>query len=131
MKEIPAPPPVLYVKGTLKKEDILSISLVGTRKPSEYGRSMTRRLAKELSGLGMTIISGLAWGIDSEAHRATLDANGRTIAVMGTGLLYVYPADNKKLAEEIVEKGAILSEFSMMVRPEKKNFPIRNLEIRD
>ncbi|MBU1625985.1 DNA-processing protein DprA [bacterium] len=129
LEEIPSPPPVLYVKGELKSEDIMSLSVVGTRTPSEYGRRMTKEITEKLVKYGITIVSGLAYGIDSVAHRSTLDNGGRTIAVMGTGINMIYPAKNTDLAKEIIKNGALISEFPMSVQPEKKNFPIRNVTI--
>jgi len=129
LRELPAPPPVLYVKGSINKEDLISLSVVGTRRPSDYGRQMTRDLTEALVKLGVTIVSGLARGIDSEAHKAALDNNGRTIAVMGTGINMIYPKENEKLAEKIIQNGALVSEFPMSILPERKNFPIRNVTI--
>jgi len=129
LKEIPSPPPVLYMRGEIKEEDVLSLSVVGTRRPSGYGRQVTREITGELVRLGVTIVSGLALGIDSEAHKSALANKGRTIAVMGTGINKIYPDENKKLAEQIVENGALISEFPMSVIPEKRNFPIRNVTI--
>jgi DNA processing protein len=129
LKEVPSPPPLLYVKGNLKKEDVLSLSIVGTRNPSEYGLSITREITRELAKLGITIISGLARGIDSEAHKHALISNGRTLAILGTGVNIIYPKENIGLAKKISENGALISEFPMSVVADKKNFPIRNATI--
>jgi DNA processing protein len=124
--EIPAPPPVLYVKGTLTEEDGWAVAIVGTRRASAYGKEVTRRLARTLARSGITIVSGLARGIDAEAHQAALEAGGRTIAVLGCGIDRVYPSEHRKLASEIVESGALVSDYSLGTEPEGKNFPPRN-----
>lgn len=126
LREIPAPPPVLYVKGTLTEEDAWAVAVVGTRRASTGGREVTRRLATTLACSGITIVSGLARGIDSVAHRAALEAGGRTIAVMGCGIDHVYPPEHRKLAEEITAHGALVSDYPLGTRPEGKNFPPRN-----
>jgi len=120
------PPPLLYVKGELKKEDDFSISIVGTRTPTRYGKLTAERLAWELGSQGLTIVSGMAKGIDSYAHEGALSSGGRSIAVFGSGLDVVYPPENKKLMNKIIDNGAILSEFPMQTRPNRENFPIRN-----
>ncbi len=126
LKEIYDPPPVLYVRGTLASEDEWAIAVVGTRRASVYGREVAERIVSSLASNGITIISGLAKGIDSVAHRAALDTRGRTVAVQACGLDMVYPADNLKLAQSITENGALLSEFSLGSRPKAENFPRRN-----
>ena len=126
LKEIDTPPVVLYVKGELTPEDALSISLVGSRNAKDYGRKVSYRLSYQLAQRGVTVISGLARGIDTSAHRGALEAGGRTIAVMGNGLSVVYPATNSNLAEKIEASGALVSEFPMAVRPKPRNFPRRN-----
>ena len=126
LKEIDTPPVVLYVKGELTPEDALSISLVGSRNAKDYGRKVSYRLSYQLAQRGVTVISGLARGIDTSAHRGALEAGGRTIAVMGNGLSVVYPATNSSLAEKIEASGALVSEFPMAVRPKPRNFPRRN-----
>ncbi len=123
---IHSPPPVLYVRGRLRPEDEWAVAVVGTRRASVYGREATRRLARDLASQGITIVSGMALGIDTEAHRAALQAGGRTIAVLGCGVDVTYPRSNRKLAEEICAHGAILSEYSLGTRPEAGNFPPRN-----
>ena len=126
LKEIDTPPVVLYVKGELTPEDALSISLVGSRNAKDYGRKVSYRLSYQLAQRGVTVISGLARGIDTSAHRGALEAGGRTIAVMGNGLSVVYPATNSNLAEKIEASGALVSEFPMAVKPKPRNFPRRN-----
>ena len=126
LREIPDPPPVLYVRGKLCEEDEWAIALVGTRRASSYGRQVTYRLASVLAGSGLTIVSGLARGIDSEAHRAALEANGRTIAVLGCGIDQVYPSENRQLAEQIAASGAVITDYPVGTKPEGSNFPPRN-----
>lgn len=126
LKEIDTPPVVLYVKGKLTPEDALSISLVGSRNAKDYGRKVSYRLSYQLAQQAVTVVSGLARGIDASAHRGALEAGGRTIAVMGNGLSIVYPATNSNLAEKIEASGALVSEFPMAARPKPRNFPRRN-----
>ena len=126
LKEIPDAPPVLYVKGTLQAADRWAVAFVGTRRATVYGREMTRRLVEPLVGAGITIISGLALGIDAVAHRAALEAGGRTIAVLGCGIDRVYPPEHRKLAAAITRNGALITEFPPGTPPEAKNFPVRN-----
>ena len=126
LKEIDTPPLVLYIRGALTSEDTLSISLVGSRDAKDYGRKVGYRLSFQLAQRGLTIVSGLARGIDTSAHRGALEAGGRTIAVMGSGLSFIYPATNSDLAEKITASGALISEFPMGVKPKPRNFPRRN-----
>ncbi|MBL8164296.1 MAG: DNA-protecting protein DprA [Anaerolineae bacterium] len=126
LKELGDAPPVLYVRGSLIPQDDRALSMVGTRKATPYGRDAAHHLAKQLAAHDVTVISGLAHGIDSAAHRGALDGRGRTIAVMGCGIDKVYPADNQKLAQEIIENGALVSEFPLGTPPEARNFPRRN-----
>ncbi len=120
------PPVILYVKGTLINEDNVSIAIVGSRRATSYGKMVAEKLGSELAQNGITVVSGLARGVDTFAHKGALLKDGRTIAVLGSGLSVVYPPENKGLAEKIAQKGAILSEFSMTTKPERGNFPIRN-----
>ncbi|HEX8998156.1 MAG TPA: DNA-processing protein DprA [Ktedonobacterales bacterium] len=126
LREIPAPPPVIYVRGRLTPEDELAIGVVGTRQVSAYGRHVTERLAGDLAAQRVTIVSGLARGVDTHAHTAALDAGGRTIAVLGCGPDLVYPPDNARLAARIVEQGAVVTEFPPGTQPDAGNFPARN-----
>ena len=126
LKEIDTPPLVLYIRGELTSEDSLSLSIVGSRDAKDYGRKVSYRLSYQLAQRGLTVISGLARGIDTSAHRGALEAGGRTIAVMGSGLSFIYPATNRDLAEKIMESGALISEFPMGVKPKPRNFPRRN-----
>ena len=127
LKEIPDPPSVLYIKGEFKPEDELAIAVIGARKYTSYGIRACEDITKSLAQKGMTIVSGLALGIDSFAHQAALSVKkGRTIGVLACGLDRVYPVSNRKLAEIISTRGAIISEFPLGTPPMKYNFPVRN-----
>ncbi len=126
LAEIPDPPPLLYVKGELRPEDRWALAVVGTRRATAYGRQVTETLVGELARNRITIVSGLARGIDRHAHQAALAAGGRTIAVLGHGLDQVYPPEHRRLAAQIVEAGALISEYPLGTRPEAGNFPPRN-----
>ena len=126
LREIAQPPPVLYVRGELTLADDWAVAIVGTRRASAYGRQVTERLAGELAAQSITIVSGLARGIDTHAHNAALAAGGRTVAVLGCGPDLVYPPENARLAARIVEQGAIVTEFAPGTQPEAGNFPARN-----
>jgi len=126
LKQIYDPPPVLYIKGTLTREDNLCISIVGTRRCSLYGQEQASRFAHFLSSAGFTIISGMARGIDTAAHQGALSAGGRTIAVQGCGLANIFPPENKKLFELIAQSGACISELPLRYEPLSENFPPRN-----
>lgn len=119
-------PAVLYVRGQLMPEDERALSVVGTRRASPYGREAAYQLARQLAAHGTTVISGLAHGIDSQAHQGALDGGGRTLAVLGCGIDRIYPADNQKLAHRILGSGALVSEFRIGTPPEGRNFPRRN-----
>jgi len=118
-------PPVLYVKGTLAQSD-LPLAVVGSRMASTYGRCATERLCRELALEGITIVSGMARGIDSAAHTGALAGKGRTIAVLGSGLDVIYPPESKELFGKITENGAVITEFPFSTQPLAANFPVRN-----
>jgi DNA processing protein len=118
-------PPFLYVRGNLNKDDI-NIAVVGSRLASTYGKYTTEKISRELALKGLTIVSGMARGIDSVAHRGALTARGRTIAVLGSGLDVIYPPENKKLFTDIIQNGAVISEFPPGTPPRSANFPTRN-----
>ncbi len=120
------PPPVLYVRGALAPADEWSVAVVGTRRATVYGKEAARYIAGELARAGVTVVSGLARGIDTAAHQAALEAGGRTLAVLGNGVDVVYPAENRRLMQRIVEQGTVLSEYTLGAPPEASNFPPRN-----
>jgi DNA processing protein len=128
--EIPSPPPVLYYRGQVNLQEnqglVPMVGIVGTRNATEYGRRWTRKISKALAHQGFTVVSGMALGIDTEAHRSCLEAGGRTIAVLGTGVDVVYPPSNEKLYEQIQQQGLVLSDYPPGTQPEGKNFPPRN-----
>jgi DNA processing protein len=119
-------PPALDVRGTLAPDDALSIAIVGSRQASAYGIEVAGMLAADLAARGVTIISGLARGIDTAAHRGALEAGGRTLAVLGHGIAQLYPPENRRLAEAIVARGALLSQFPRTIGPLSHHFPLRN-----
>jgi DNA processing protein len=126
--QIPAPPPLIYVRGELLSQDRLSLAVVGSRRATNYGKEVVRALIPDLAASGLTIVSGLALGIDAEAHRAALQAGGRTIAVLACGIDQIYPPSNVSIAQEMLEsgKGAIITEFPPETPTYPANFPIRN-----
>lgn len=127
LSEIPSPPKQLYVMGTLPAERLPSVAIVGTRKPSSYGKEVTQRLAYDLAKKGLVIISGLALGVDGIAHRAALEAGGITIAVLANGLPQIYPATHKDLADQITKQGgAVLSEYEPETSARTYQFLQRN-----
>ncbi|MDD5097304.1 MAG: DNA-processing protein DprA [Candidatus Omnitrophica bacterium] len=126
LKEIPGSPIVLYVLGKIIPEDNLSFGIVGSRRASLYGLINAQNFASGLSACGLTIVSGMARGVDTYAHRGALKAQGRTIAVMGSGFNHIYPAENAGLAKKIALSGAVISEFPMDTKPLAQNFPRRN-----
>jgi len=126
LKDIPGAPVVLYVKGEIIPEDNFAIAMVGSRRASFYGLSQAQDFAFGLAGQGFTIVSGLARGIDTYSHKGALKAGKRTIAVIGSGFNYLYPQENIRLAEEISENGAVISEFPLDAMPLPRNFPRRN-----
>jgi DNA processing protein len=127
LREIYDPPPVLWMRGDLRPDDGRAVAIVGTRRATEYGRRVAHHFAFELARRGYTIVSGLAYGIDITAHRAAVEAGGRTIAVLGSGADWIYPARHAPLAERIASgQGAVLSEFALGTKPDAHNFPRRN-----
>ncbi|MCB9078766.1 MAG: DNA-protecting protein DprA [Anaerolineaceae bacterium] len=126
LKNIPDPPAVLYVRGQLNPQDEWAVGVVGTRQATTYGKESTRLLVSGLVSNGVTIVSGLAYGIDTQAHKTTVEQKGRTIAVLGSSVEIIYPPENRKLAEAVVENGALVSEYPLGTKPEGGNFPRRN-----
>jgi DNA processing protein len=127
LRQIPDAPLLLYVRGDLKILSRVAMAMVGTRKPSAYGSQVAHRLARDLADRGVVIVSGLARGIDTCAHRGALEANGgKSVAVQGRGMDDIYPRENRKLAEKVTENGALISEFPIGTGPLPENFPIRN-----
>jgi len=126
LRVIPSPPPFLFYRGELRRDDARSVAVVGTREATDAGRSCAQDLAEKLAADGVTVISGLAKGIDTAAHTATLATGGRTIAVVGTGILRTYPTENGDLAEQVAEHGAVVSQFWPDAPPTRYSFPMRN-----
>lgn len=126
LQALPDAPPYLFIRGQLSEADSRAVAMVGTRQVTEYGRGLAHRFALELSKAGVTVVSGLARGVDTAAHRGALDGGGRTLAVTGCGLDIVYPSDNKDLMLEIEGSGAVLSEWAPTTNPEAWHFPARN-----
>ena len=127
LREIPNSPPLLYVLGEIKSSDQWALAVVGTRRLTVYGRQVTKELVTGLVRNHVTIVSGLAKGIDGEAHKSALDAGGRTIAVLGSGVNHIYPSEHRSLARQIISgRGAIISDYPLGTAPESRNFPPRN-----
>ena len=126
LKEIAQPPPVLFIKGAINVEDDWAVSVVGTRRVTPYGRQVAAEIARFLAENGVTVVSGLARGVDAIAHQTALQAGGRTLAVLGSGVDVVYPPEHRKLAAEIAAQGALISDYPMGTQPESTNFPPRN-----
>ncbi|BCX03493.1 MAG: DNA processing protein DprA [Candidatus Roseilinea sp.] len=126
LREVADPPPVLFVKGALTEADAWAVSIVGTRRATVYGREVTEMLSAELARNNITIVSGMARGIDAIAHHTALKAGGRTVAVLGCGVDVVYPPEHRKLAQQIVENGALVSDYPIGTPPDALNFPPRN-----
>ena len=126
LSEIPDPPGALFVRGSLHKSDGLSLAIVGTRHATHYGLAQAERLASGLSRAGYTIVSGLARGIDSAAHRAAISSSGRTLAILGSGVLNIYPPEHAELADEVIQHGAVISESPPRSPPISGAFPQRN-----
>ncbi len=126
LRMIADPPPLLYITGTLTEQDELAVAIVGARRATAAGRAMTEELSRDLAGAGMTVVSGLARGVDAAAHRGALAAQGRTIAVLGCGIDRTYPPEHERLRRQIEEQGAIISEVPMGAPPHSHHFPRRN-----
>ncbi|HEY5669628.1 MAG TPA: DNA-processing protein DprA [Anaerolineales bacterium] len=126
LKEIDQPPPVLYLRDNLQPEDEWAVAIVGTRGITAYGRQVTAEIASVLARRGVTVISGLARGIDAEAHKAALNAGGRTLAVLGSGVDQIYPPEHRQLADQIIASGALMSDYAPGTPPDGVNFPPRN-----
>ncbi len=126
LKEIYDPPPLLYVRGELRERDDFALSIVGSRKTTPYGRWITEKISREIAQQGVTIVSGMARGIDSVAHGGAISGGGRTLAVLGCGVDVIYPPENQNLYRQIIDHGAVLSEFPMGSPPEGIHFPRRN-----
>ncbi len=126
LSEIDAPPALLYARGELRPEDDLAVAVVGTRRPSAYGQQVARDVVAALASGGVTVISGLARGVDGIAHQTALQCGGRTIAVLGSGMDSIYPPEHRNLARSVCESGALLTEYPLGRKPEPGNFPARN-----
>ena len=126
LRDIDQSPPVLYIRGELKEDDQPAVAIVGTRRVTQYGRQAARELALDLARRGVTVVSGLARGVDAVAHQAALEAGGRTIAVLGSGVDHIYPPEHRKLAVQMMAAGAVISDYAPGTPPEAVNFPPRN-----
>jgi DNA processing protein len=126
LKAIALPPPFLLVRGELRREDALAVAVVGSRRPTAYGVRMAGRLAADLGRRGVTVVSGFARGVDTAAHRGALEAEARTVAVLGSGVDVVYPPENRDLVERVEAAGALVSQFPMGTAPLPQHFPLRN-----
>jgi DNA processing protein len=126
LSKINNPPPILYVKGEVKRDDQLAVAIVGSRTPSKYGELATGWISRGLAAKGITIVSGMARGIDTISHKEALYTGGRTMAVLGSGIDVIYPPENRRLFDEIIQKGAVLTEFPSSTPPDSVNFPRRN-----
>ncbi|NWF62879.1 MAG: DNA-protecting protein DprA [Chloroflexi bacterium] len=126
LKEIDQPPPVLYIRGEYLMDDLFAVAIVGTRKVTPYGRQVTEEIASFLAANGITVVSGLARGVDAIAHQTALKAGGRTIAVLGSGVDKIYPPEHRALAEQMMQRGAVMSDYAVGTPPDASNFPPRN-----
>jgi DNA processing protein len=126
LRQIHDPPTVLYIWGKLESRDHHAIGVVGSRRTTHYGLECAKKLSYQIAYSGLTVVSGLARGIDTAAHQGALAAKGRTVAVLGTGLRHLYPAENRALAEKIASCGAVVTEFPMETTPDRQTFPMRN-----
>lgn len=126
LKEIDQPPPVLYVRGEYLPDDLYAVAIVGTRRVTAYGRQITEELSSFLAANGITVVSGLARGVDAIAHQTVVKAGGRTIGVLGSGVDKIYPPEHRALADKMVEQGAVISDYAPGTPPDASNFPPRN-----
>jgi DNA processing protein len=126
LKEIDQPPPVLYLRGAYLSEDSFAVAIVGTRRVTAYGRQITEEIAAFLAANGITVVSGLARGVDAIAHHAALRAGGRSLGVLGSGVDRIYPPEHQALAERMMERGAVISDYALGTPPDASNFPPRN-----
>ncbi len=126
LKEIDQPPPVMYIRGEYLPDDLFAVAIVGTRRVTPYGRQITEEISSFLASNGITVISGLARGVDAIAHQSSLKAGGRTIGILGSGVDKIYPPEHLKLAEQMMERGAIISDYAPGTPPDVSNFPPRN-----
>lgn len=126
LRVIDDPPAVIFVHGKLQRDDVLAVAVVGTRRPSNYGRQVAEDLSHGLAERGVVVVSGMALGIDGLAHKGALEAGGRTIAVLGNGLDVAYPSENRRLQQQVAQNGALISEFPVQTKPDRFNFPQRN-----
>ena len=126
LREIAQPPPILYLRGDFIEEDAWAVAIVGTRRVTSYGRQVTEEVASFLAQNGVTIVSGLARGVDGIAHQAALKAGGRTLAILGSGVNRIYPPEHRALAEQVIQSGAVISDYAPDTPPEGSNFPPRN-----
>jgi DNA processing protein len=126
LREIDQPPPVLYIRGEYLQDDLFAVAIVGTRKVTPYGRQVTEEIASFLASNGITVVSGLARGVDAIAHQAALRTGGRTIGVLGSGVDKIYPPEHRALAGQMMERGAIISDYAVGTPPDASNFPPRN-----
>lgn len=126
LKEIDQPPPILFVRGAINVEDDWAVSVVGTRRVTPYGRQVASEIARYLAQNGVTVVSGLARGVDAIAHQTAMQAGGRTLAILGSGVDTIYPPEHRKLAEDISHQGAVISDYPLGTQPESRNFPPRN-----
>lgn len=126
LKEIEQPPPVLYVRGDYLPDDLYAVAIVGTRRVTPYGRQITEELSSYLASNGITVVSGLARGVDAIAHQTAVKAGGRTIGVLGSGVDKIYPPEHRSLAQQMIEQGAIVSDYAPGTPPDASNFPPRN-----
>jgi len=126
LREIDQPPPILYIRGEYLQDDLFAVAIVGTRKVTAYGRQVTEEIASFLASNGISVISGLARGVDAIAHQSALRAGGRTIAILGSGVDKIYPPEHRGLADQIKERGAIISDYAVGTPPDASNFPPRN-----